>query len=79
MTSEKRRKELYTIEMDHMAQTAKALMESVSHVRSNFTSATHMDHVRPMFKVSICAAARDSGKDYFICKSIICMWNSSYK
>ena len=51
MTSERKRKELYTIEMDHMAQTAKALMESVSHVRTAFTSATHMDHVRPMFKV----------------------------
>ena len=34
-----------------MAQTAKALMESVSHVSSNFTSATHTEHVRPMFKV----------------------------
>lgn len=36
-----------------MATTAKALMESVSHVQSNFTSATHFEHVRPMFKVSI--------------------------
>ena len=53
MTSERKRKELYTIEMDHMAQTAKALMESVSHVRTAFTSATHMDHVRPMFKVHV--------------------------
>ena len=36
-----------------MAQAAKALMESVSHVNANFTSATHLEHVRPMFKVRI--------------------------
>jgi len=35
-----------------MAMTAKALMESVSHVQSNFTSASHFEHVRPMFKVN---------------------------
>ena len=34
-----------------MAQTAKALMESVSHVEALFTSASHFEHVRPMFKV----------------------------
>ena len=39
------------MEMESMALTAKALMESVSHVQSNFTSATHLEHVRPMFKV----------------------------
>jgi brefeldin A-inhibited guanine nucleotide-exchange protein len=42
---------LYDVEMDNMAQTAKALMESVSHVESYFTMATHFEHVRPMFKV----------------------------
>lgn len=36
-----------------MAKTAKALMEAVSHAKAPFTSATHLDHVRPMFKVSI--------------------------
>ena len=51
--SEKRRKELYRIEMDHMAQTAKVLMQSLSHAKANFTSAKHMDHVRPMFKVRV--------------------------
>lgn len=34
-----------------MAKTAKALMEAVSHVQAPFTSATHLEHVRPMFKV----------------------------
>lgn len=51
VTSEKQRRLLYNMEMEHMAQTAKALMESVSHVQSSFTSATHHEHVRPMFKV----------------------------
>lgn len=36
-----------------MARTAKALMEAVSHAKAPFTSATHLDHVRPMFKVSM--------------------------
>jgi len=52
MLNERQRKLLYNVEMEQMAQTAKALMESVSHVQSNFTSATHLEHVRPMFKVS---------------------------
>lgn len=39
--------------MEQMAKTAKALMEAVSHAKAPFTSATHLDHVRPMFKVSI--------------------------
>lgn len=50
--NERQRRLLYNMEMEHMAHTAKALMESVSHVMSNFTSATHLEHVRPMFKVS---------------------------
>lgn len=37
--------------MEQMAKTAKALMEAVSHAKAPFTSATHLDHVRPMFKV----------------------------
>lgn len=45
---------MYNSEMDSMAATAKALMESVSHVESYFTSATHFEHVRPMFKVNTC-------------------------
>lgn len=39
--------------MEQMAKTAKALMEAVSHAKAPFTSATHLDHVRPMFKVSM--------------------------
>ena len=50
--TERQRKLLYNMEMEHMAHTAKALMESVSHVQSNFTSATHLEHVRPMFRVN---------------------------
>lgn len=34
-----------------MAKTAKALMEAVSHAQAPFFSATHLEHVRPMFKV----------------------------
>lgn len=51
LTSEKQRTKLYNMEMDFIAHMAKSLMESVSHVKSDFTSATEADHVRPMFKV----------------------------
>ncbi|XP_065194608.1 brefeldin A-inhibited guanine nucleotide-exchange protein 1-like isoform X3 [Sycon ciliatum] len=33
-------------------KTAKALMEDRSHIQTSFTSATHIDHVRPMFKLA---------------------------
>ncbi|XP_038665468.1 brefeldin A-inhibited guanine nucleotide-exchange protein 1 isoform X7 [Scyliorhinus canicula] len=52
VASEKQRRLLYNLEMEQMAKTAKALMEAVSHVQAPFTSATHLDHVRPMFKLA---------------------------
>uniref|UniRef100_A0A665WIG9 ADP-ribosylation factor guanine nucleotide-exchange factor 1 (brefeldin A-inhibited) n=1 Tax=Echeneis naucrates TaxID=173247 RepID=A0A665WIG9_ECHNA len=52
VASEKQRRLLYNVEMEHMAKTAKALMEAVSHVQAPFTSATHLEHVRPMFKLA---------------------------
>ncbi|KAH9416417.1 Brefeldin A-inhibited guanine nucleotide-exchange protein 1 [Dermatophagoides pteronyssinus] len=52
LTSEKARRLLYNMEMETMATTAKALMESVSHVESPFTSAKHLEHVRPMFRTT---------------------------
>ncbi|XP_048255616.1 brefeldin A-inhibited guanine nucleotide-exchange protein 1-like isoform X2 [Haliotis rufescens] len=52
ITSDKQRRLLYNLEMENMAQTAKVLMESVSHVQSSFTMATHLEHVRPMFKMA---------------------------
>ncbi|XP_041101817.1 brefeldin A-inhibited guanine nucleotide-exchange protein 1-like isoform X2 [Polyodon spathula] len=52
VASEKQRRILYNLEMDQMAKTAKALMEAVSHVQAPFTSATHLEHVRPMFKLA---------------------------
>ncbi|XP_077109411.1 brefeldin A-inhibited guanine nucleotide-exchange protein 2 [Ranitomeya variabilis] len=51
VASEKERRLLYNMEMEQMAKTAKALMEAVSHAKAPFTSATHLDHVRPMFKL----------------------------
>lgn len=61
VSSEKKRRLLYNMEMEQMARTAKALMESVSHVQASFTCAKHLEHVRPMFKVGarscMCRAA----------------------
>ncbi|KAH6922444.1 hypothetical protein HPB50_013617 [Hyalomma asiaticum] len=53
VSSEKKRRLLYNMEMEQMARTAKALMESVSHVQASFTCAKHLEHVRPMFKACI--------------------------
>ena len=53
VASEKQRRLLYNLEMEQMAKTAKALMEAVSHVQAPFTSATLLEHVRPMFKVRV--------------------------
>ncbi|KAK3752750.1 hypothetical protein QZH41_018716 [Actinostola sp. cb2023] len=52
LQNEKHRRVLYYEEMEQMAQTAKSLIEGVSHVQTTFTSATHVEHVRPMFKVT---------------------------
>ncbi|KAL5280006.1 ARFGEF1.2 family protein [Megaselia abdita] len=52
IANEKRRKLLWNLEMETISTTAKSLMESVSHVKSAFTSAKHLEHVRPMFKIA---------------------------
>lgn len=49
------------MEMEQMAKTAKALMEAVSHAQAPFFSATHLEHVRPMFKVALHSAALRAG------------------
>lgn len=52
IVNEKKRKLLWNMEMEAISSTAKNLMESVSHVKSSFTSAKHLEHVRPMFKMA---------------------------
>lgn len=52
MKNEKHRRLLYNVEKEHMAKTARVLMESVAHAEAPFTCAKHLEHVRPMFKLS---------------------------
>ncbi|KAK4872850.1 hypothetical protein RN001_014879 [Aquatica leii] len=52
INNEKRRKILWNMEMEVISTAAKNLMESVSHVQAPFTSAKHLEHVRPMFKMA---------------------------
>ncbi|ETN67279.1 brefeldin a-inhibited guanine nucleotide-exchange protein [Anopheles darlingi] len=52
IANEKKRKLLWNLEMESLSTTAKNLMESVSHVKASFTSAKHLEHVRPMFKMA---------------------------
>lgn len=51
VANEKKRKLLFNLEMETISGTAKSLMEAASHVDATFTLATHVEHVRPMFKV----------------------------
>lgn len=74
VASEKQRRLLYNVEMEQMAKTAKALMEAVSHVQAPFTSATHLEHVRPMFKVTKLAdphILQSTAGHKYSCKQII--------
>ncbi|XP_026480645.1 brefeldin A-inhibited guanine nucleotide-exchange protein 1 [Ctenocephalides felis] len=52
IANEKKRKLLWNMEMEVISTAAKNLMESVSHVQTPFTSAKHLEHVRPMFKMA---------------------------
>ena len=51
--SEKQRMQAYKKEMAQLAETATTLMENMSDKPSTFTSATHVEHIRAMFKVNI--------------------------
>ena len=51
--SEKQRKEAYKHVMDQLSETAQAIMEDISDKQSRFTSASHVEHARPMFKVRV--------------------------
>uniref|UniRef100_A0A0N5A8A3 SEC7 domain-containing protein n=1 Tax=Syphacia muris TaxID=451379 RepID=A0A0N5A8A3_9BILA len=51
-TTERQRKLLQGLELAEMAQTARALMEAASHYEATFLSASHYEHVRPMFKIA---------------------------
>ena len=49
--------------MESIASTAKQLMEAASHVEVSFTEATHVEHVRPMFKVSSSFVSHIKGRN----------------
>ncbi|MFH4975093.1 hypothetical protein AB6A40_001802 [Gnathostoma spinigerum] len=51
-TSERQKKLLQNVELAAMASTAKALMEAAFHYEAAFTSASHYEHVRPMFRIA---------------------------
>ena len=52
MMDSKKKQLLWNMELESISQTAKSLMESASHVKLNFTTATDHEHVKPMFKLS---------------------------
>ena len=58
MLTEKQRRTIYLQEMELMAQTAKAKMEDAQSVDMAFLRASHIEHVRPMFRVSFSRTLR---------------------
>jgi len=62
---------MFDTEMQHMTSVAKALMESVSHAKIEFTSAKHHEHVRPMFKVDV--AIITVSASFSILKCVYCI------
>merc|ERR1719400_2283997 len=48
----KQKQLLWNMELESISQTAKSLMESASHVKLSFTTATDHEHVKPMFKLA---------------------------
>ena len=58
--TEKQRRMLYLQEMESMAQTAKSMMEDISHAHIAFIQATHIQHINPMFKVRTSTAELSS-------------------
>jgi brefeldin A-inhibited guanine nucleotide-exchange protein len=50
--TEKQRRLLYNMEIEQVTQTAGTLMDSLTSVYTNFTSAKHGEHVMPMFKLA---------------------------
>ncbi|XP_028406357.1 brefeldin A-inhibited guanine nucleotide-exchange protein 1-like [Dendronephthya gigantea] len=52
LQSEKHRRMLYSMEMEQMAENAKTQMEDVSHIHTDFVTATQIGHVKTMFKVA---------------------------
>lgn len=42
------------MEMEQMAENAKTQMEDVSHIHTDFVTATQIGHVKTMFKVVYC-------------------------
>ena len=49
--SEKQRRVIYQKEMLEASETAKALVEGMKNSASDFITATHVEHVKAMFKV----------------------------
>ena len=43
---------LYSMEMEQMAENAKTQMEDVSHIQTDYVTATQIGHVKTMFKVA---------------------------
>ena len=52
MLDSRKKQLLWNMELESISQTAKVLMESASHVKLSFTTATEHEHVKPMFRLA---------------------------
>jgi brefeldin A-inhibited guanine nucleotide-exchange protein len=51
ITSDKQREFLFDMQMKDVESIARELMSNAGTIREEFTTAKHLEHVRPMFQV----------------------------
>jgi hypothetical protein len=52
ITSDKQREFLFDMQMKDVESIARELMSNAGTIREEFTTAKHLEHVRPMFQVN---------------------------
>ncbi len=52
ITSDKQRELLFDMQMKDVESIARELMSNAGTIREEFTTAKHLEHVRPMFQVN---------------------------
>ncbi len=51
ITSDKQRELLFDMQMKDVESIARELMSNAGTIREEFTTAKHLEHIRPMFQV----------------------------
>ncbi len=65
ITSDKQREFLFDMQMKDVESIARELMSNAGTIREEFTTAKHLEHVRPMFQVN--QKRINIKKNFFFC------------